>query len=98
MRLQLHNPDAPVGQLWLGWLRLVARVVRERALWIALLVGAAAIMVAYQRPVTIDVGSTADDFFTTGFHEPEKSGQASFRWSAAESALRLRGIGKPLAP
>jgi hypothetical protein len=98
MRLQLHNPDAPVSRLCLGWLRLIARAVREKALWIALLVGALAITLAYQRSVTIDIGSTADDIFTAGFHETETSGQARFRWSTGESALRLRGVGKPLAP
>jgi hypothetical protein len=98
MRLQMHNPDAPLSHLWGRWLGLVAGALRERALGLALLLGLLALALAYQRPVTVDIGSTADDVFTSGLHETEESGGARFRWSTGASSLRLRGVGKPLTP
>src|SRR5688500_7962361 len=73
------------------------RTLRERPFWLALLFGLIAITAAYQRPVFLDVGSRTDALYTSGFHDPEESGQATFRWTTASSTVNLPGLGKPLA-
>ncbi|HUP27026.1 MAG TPA: hypothetical protein VM409_01220 [Chloroflexia bacterium] len=97
MPLKLRGRDQPTGQLWSGVASTAAHSLRERALWIALLAGLLAITLAYQRSVFADVGGGVDGLFTSGFHDPEQSGQANFRWSTTHSALHFPGIGKPLA-
>jgi len=72
------------------------RTLRERPFWLALLLGLIAIAAAYQRPMFLDVGSRTDALYTSGFHDPEESGQATFRWTTASSTITLPGVGKPL--
>ncbi len=67
-------------------------------LWLVLVVGLLTIGVAYQRPVSLDVGGNFDVSHLIGFYEREESGQANFRWTTAHSSIRFRGAGKPLAP
>ena len=98
MRLELVERDAPVWHLWAGWLALAWRVVRERALWMALGLGMLALLAGYQRSVFVDVGKDTDTLYVSGFHEPEESGGAGFRWSRADSSIVLPGVGKPLSP
>jgi hypothetical protein len=98
MRLELRERDAPVWHLWRGWLALAGRVVRERALWVALGLGVLALLAGYQRSVFVDVGRDTDTLYASGFHEPEESGGAGFRWSMADSSIVLPGVGKPLSP
>src|SRR3954454_4823474 len=101
MRLQLGQPDTPIRRLWSGWWTLFKRVLTERALWLALLVGLVSLVVAYQSPrsIFVDIGGPLDAPHTTGFYEPEtsKSGEANFRWTAQKASLLLQGIGKPFA-
>lgn len=98
MRLQLN--DAQERPLRAGWTRLAARVVRERPLWLALLIGALAISLAYQspRPLFVDIGSSLDAPYMVGFHEPEQNSEANYRWSTGNSAIVFPGVGKPLSP
>lgn len=96
MRLQLSETNAPVRKIWSGWAVLALRAIRKYTLWLGLLVGLLALILAYQRPVYIDVGGEGDEHFAAGFHKPESSGEAGFRWSMRQSAITLRGIGKPL--
>lgn len=86
--------------LWPGWARLAVRVVRERSMWLALLLGALAVSLAYQspRPLVVDIGSSLDEPYMTGFHEPEQNAAANYRWSTANGAIVFPGIGKPLSP
>lgn len=96
--MELRERDAPVEHLWSGWLALVLRVVRERALWVALGLGVLALVAGYQRSVFVDIGNDTDTLYASGFHEPEESGGAGFRWSMADSSIVLPGVGKPLSP
>ncbi|HYP41745.1 MAG TPA: hypothetical protein VEX13_15415 [Chloroflexia bacterium] len=98
MRLELRERDAPVQHLWSGWLALVSRVGRERALWLALGLGVLALLAGYQRSLFVDIGKDTDTLYASGFHEPEESGGAGFRWSMANSSIVLPGVGKPLSP
>ena len=72
------------------------RTLRERSFWLAVIVGVISIAAAYQRPVFLDVGSSTDTLYVTSFHEPEESGQATFRWTTASSSLVIPGVGKSL--
>jgi hypothetical protein len=75
--------------------------LRNSAFRIVLLVaGMFALVVAYQSPraLFVDIGGPFDGPHTPGFHEPEQSGQASFRWSAGISSLYFPGVGRPSAP
>lgn len=76
------------------------RALAERTLWVALGVGLAALALAYQSPrsLFVDIGGPFDEAITPGFYAPEQSGQATYRWSAAKSALLFRGVGRPSAP
>src|SRR5262249_38960930 len=79
--------------------RLVSDL-RKSFLWLALGVGLLALVLAYQSPraLFVDIGGPFDTPHTPGFHAPEQSGQANFRWSAANSSLYFRGIGRPSGP
>ncbi len=72
------------------------RTLRERALWLAVILGIISIVIAYQRPIFLDIGSGTDTLYTSGFHDPEESGQATFRWTTASSTLIIPGAGKSL--
>jgi hypothetical protein len=67
-------------------------------LWLALLIGLLAIVVAYQRPAQVEIGGDFDAPHLRGFHDREETGQTTFRWSTGHSTIRFRGVGKPLAP
>ncbi len=72
------------------------------AIWagtVAILLGLLAVVAAYQsrRPLFVDIGGAFDSPHTPGFYAPEQSGQATFRWSAANSTLLFPGIGKALS-
>src|SRR4051812_49663359 len=99
-RLELERPSAPVWRLWGAWLTLVARVLRERPLWLGLGIGLVVISLAYQstRPLYLDIGGPFDGPHTPGFYAPEQSGQATFRWASSSSSLFFPGIGRPLSP
>ncbi len=86
--------------LWSRWGGFVLRVVRERALWAALAVGLAMIVLAYQSPraLLVDIGSQFDTQHMVGFHDPERNQEANYRWSRANSAIVFQGMGKPLSP
>lgn len=98
MRLEIREASAPVWRLLPLWVKLVGRVIRERPLWLALIVGLLAIALAYQRPIFADVGPELDQLYTAGFHDPERSDRANFRWTTNSSALVFSGVGKPLSP
>ncbi len=102
MRLQLPNPNAPVLKLWGVWVMLLAHILRERALWLALAIGAVAVALAYQSPRSLlaDIGGTLEGARTVGFYGPERGAadKATSRWSQGESAIELRGLGKTSAP
>src|SRR5690349_10456511 len=101
MRLELTQPDVPVRRLWSGWWVLFKHIISERALWLSLLVGFVALVLAYQSPrsILVDIGGSLDTPHTSGFYEPEQStsGDANFRWSGQHSALLFQGIGKPFS-
>ena len=78
-------------------------MLRERALWLALLLGVGALALAYQSPRSLlaDVGGTLEGVRTPGFYGPERAAdvnKTTLRWSQGESAIELRGLGKPSAP
>ncbi|MBF6612685.1 MAG: hypothetical protein IVW55_06100 [Chloroflexi bacterium] len=100
MRLELTNLDAAAWGLVPRWGALAVRILRERALWLVLIPGLVALSLAYQSPrsLFVDIGGTFDNPHTPGFYAPEKSGDATFRWSAANSSFVFKGIGKPLSP
>ena len=99
MKLGLPQPNTAAWRIWPAWLRLLVRILSERALGLSLLAGLVLLVLAYQspRPILVDIGGPLDNLHTVGFHEPEKSGDANFRWSAANSAIVFQGIGKPLS-
>src|SRR5262245_60371096 len=68
--------------------------------WLATLIGLLALTLAYQsqRPLLVDIGGSFDTPNVIGFFAPEHNDQATYRWSAAHSALYFRGVGKPLSP
>src|SRR5215210_1256534 len=100
--LQLAEADAPVSDLWRAFVRLLTQALRERTLWLALIVGLVAVTLAYQSPRNLyaDMGGRAEGAQHTGFYQPEGGGDAgaNFRWSSANSSLIFYGTGKPLAP
>ncbi len=98
MRLHVGEADDRKRRLLSGWVRLAAKVVRERPLWLALLIGVLAIALAYQSPRSflVDIGSSLDEPYMVGFHEPEQNAEANYRWSTANSAAVFPGMGKPL--
>jgi hypothetical protein len=100
MRLSLPPGDGSTLRLIRRWLALAGRVLSERALWLALVGGLVLVALAYQSPrsVLVDIGGNLDNLHTVGFHAPETSGEANFRWSTGQSELVFQGIGKPLAP
>ena len=100
MRLSLPPGEGSTLRLLGRWAALGVTALRERGLWLALLGGLALLVLAYQSPrtVLVDIGGKLDNLHTVGFHAPEQSGEANFRWSTARSAVVFQGIGKPLAP
>ncbi|HUS16468.1 MAG TPA: hypothetical protein VM536_15835 [Chloroflexia bacterium] len=98
MRLALDHADASAWQLPRRWLALGARVLRERPLWLAVAIGLLALALAYQspRPLLVDMGGPYDNAVAAGFYAPEQQAGATFRWSGAQSTVRLRGLGRPL--
>src|SRR5438270_488270 len=98
MRLELEQPDAPVRRLWAGWWTLFKRILAERLLWLSLLVGLVALVLAYQSPrsIFVDIGGPLDNAHVVGFYDPETSsgGNANFRWSMHNGAMVFQGIGK----
>ncbi len=92
MRVELRAPVPPGA--------LGRRAARERPLGIALLVGLLALVLAYQspRPLRVDIGGPYDVPHVLGFYAPEPGAGANLRWSGAQSALLLRGLGQPTAP
>src|SRR5690349_1346944 len=100
MRLQLRDERSQLPALWAGWGRLLLRMVRERSLWFALTVGLVLMLAAWQSPraLFVDIGGPYDTPHTPGFHQPEQSGQATFRWSSGTSSLLFQGLGRPSRP
>src|SRR6186997_1157484 len=85
-RVQPGKRDAPVLRLW--------------SVWLALAIGLLAIVIAFQRPASLDIGADFDGPHVRGFHDREDAseGRATFRWTTDHSTIRFRGVGKPLAP
>jgi hypothetical protein len=81
----------------LAWLVAAARALRERPFWLAMLFGVVAMSMAYQsnRALYLDIGGPFDGPETPGFHAPEQSGDATFRWAGAAATLYFRGLGRP---
>ncbi|HEY0070392.1 MAG TPA: hypothetical protein VGE04_10530 [Chloroflexia bacterium] len=100
MRLALGKADERPRNLWMKWGSFTLNVIRERALWLALVAGLVMIVLAYQspRPLLVDIGSQFDTQHMVGFHEPERNEQATYRWSRADSSIVFQGAGKPLSP
>ena len=71
-------------------------------MWLALVIGALAIALAYQstRSLLADIGGTLEGVRPVGFYGPERGaiGKATSRWSMGASSIELRGLGKPSAP
>jgi hypothetical protein len=99
MQLSLPPGEGSTLRLWGRWAALAAKALRERTLWLALLGGLVLLVLAYQSPrsVLVDIGGKLDNLHTVGFHAPEQSGDANFRWSTGKSAVVFQGTGKPLA-
>ena len=99
MRLGLPQANTAAWRIWPAWLRLLVRILSERALGLSLLAGLLMLVIAYQspRPILVDIGGPLDNLHTVGFHASEKSGEANFRWSTGSGAFVLQGIGKPLS-
>jgi hypothetical protein len=99
LKLGLPQPNTAAWRIWPEWLRLLVRILSERALGLSLLAGLLMLVVAYQspRPISVDIGGPLDNLHAVGFHEPERSGDANFRWSTANSSIVFQGIGKPLS-
>ena len=100
MRLSLPPGEGSTLRLIARWFALAVRALRERAFWLALIGGLVFLVLAYQSPrsVLADIGGPLDNLHTVGFHAPEQSGGANFRWSTGQSTIVMQGIGKPLAP
>lgn len=98
--MALGIADERPRSLWTRWGGFILKVVRERALWLALLAGLVMVVLAYQgpRPLLVDIGSQFDTQHMVGFHEPERNEQATYRWSRADSSIVFQGAGKPLSP
>lgn len=99
MKFGLAEPNIPAWRIWPAWLKLLVRVLGEKSLGIALIAGLLLVLVAYQSPraILVDIGGPVDNLHAVGFHQPETSGDANFRWSMGKSALVFQGIGKPIS-
>lgn len=96
----MSDERSPLLALWAEWGRLLLKIVRERSLWILLGVGLVLLLGAWQSPraLFVDIGGPYDTPHTPGFHQPEQSGQATFRWAGANSSLYFPGLGRPSKP
>jgi hypothetical protein len=96
-RLRLRDGDAPLWGLVAGFARLAVQSLRERALWLSLVVGLLLVALAYQSPrsLFVDIGGALEGVHTPGFYAPEKAGNATYRWSSGQSAIVFRGLGMP---
>lgn len=100
MKLGLPQPNTPAWRILPAWLRLLARILGERALGLSLLAGLLLLIVAYQSPrsILVDIGGPFDDLHAVGFHESEQNGNANFRWSTSRGSFVFQGLGRPLSP
>lgn len=74
---------------------MIAKELRNRAVYVLALISIAVLFVAYQaKPrFEIDVGEHGDTFYVRDFHDIEQVDDLSYRWTSGRSYIVLPGIG-----